>query len=73
MHQISNIHLENLEVEDAGVVLREALIRRNHSVQQLLVHCQTGDGSQQPAVTYQRQFHELRNHLSHAYGFIKYH
>lgn len=45
----------NLEMEDAGVVLSEALIRGNHSVQQLLVHCQTGDGSQQPAVTCQQQ------------------
>lgn len=52
-------YVENLEVEDAGVVLGEALIRRDHSVQQLLIHRQAGDGCQQPAVTCQWQNHEL--------------
>ena len=46
-------------MEDAGIVLGEALIRGNHSVQQLLIDRQTGDGSQQPAVTCQQQIHEL--------------
>lgn len=46
-------------MEDAGVVLSEALILGNYSVQQLLVQCQTGDGSQQPAITCQGQIHEL--------------
>ena len=42
---------KNLEVEDAGVVVSEALVRRDDSVQQLLVQRQAGDGSEQPAVT----------------------
>lgn len=49
----NKFRVENLEVEDAGVVLGEALIGGDHSVQQLLVHRQAGDGCQQPAVTCQ--------------------
>lgn len=49
----------NLEVEDAGVVFGEALVRGNNSVQQLLVQRETGDGSQQPAVTCRQQIDEL--------------
>lgn len=55
----------NLEVEDAGVVLSEALIPGHHSVQQLLVHRQTGDGGEQPAVACQQQIRELWKHLIH--------
>lgn len=50
---------ENLEMKDAGVVLREALVRGDHSVQQLLVDGQAGDGGQQPAVPCRQQIHEL--------------
>lgn len=48
----------NLKVEDSGVILSEALIWRNHSVQQLLVQSQTGNGGEQPAVSCQ-QIHDL--------------
>lgn len=47
---MSNVYWKNLEVKDAGVVFCEALVRRDHSVQQLFVDGQTGDGGQQPAV-----------------------
>lgn len=43
----------DLEVEDAGVLRAEALPRRDHSVQDLRVQSQRGDGRQQPAVTWQ--------------------
>lgn len=52
--------LEDLEVEDPGVIFCEALIWRDDSVQQLLVQRQTGDGGEQPAVTCRQQIHELR-------------
>lgn len=59
----ANVNVKDLEMEDAGIVLREALIWRNHSVQQFVVHCQAGDGSQQPAVTCKQQIHELYKHF----------
>lgn len=40
-----------LEVEDAGVLVAEALTVRNHAMQQAIVERQRADGSQQPAVT----------------------
>lgn len=49
----------DLEMKDAGVVLREALVRGDHSVQQLFVDGQAGDGGQQPAVPCRQQIHEL--------------
>lgn len=61
----------NLEMKDASIVLSEALICRNHSVQQLLIHCQAGDGSQQPAVTFQQQIHELYKHKALQLSHIK--
>lgn len=42
-------------MEDAGVVFGEALVGGDHSVQQLLVHSEAGDGSEQPAVTCQQK------------------
>lgn len=42
----------DLEVEDAGVALLEALPVRHHAVQEGLVEGQRGDGRQQPAVTW---------------------
>ena len=45
----------DLEVEDAGVLRREALSGRYHSAQNLRVQSQRGDGSQQPAVTWQTE------------------
>ena len=39
------------EAEDPGIVLAEALVRRNHVVEEVLVGAEGGDGSQQPAVT----------------------
>jgi hypothetical protein len=48
---------EHLEVEDAGIVLSEALVRRDDPVQQLLVQSQTRDGSQEPAVPCPTQRH----------------
>lgn len=41
----------HLEVEDAGITFREALLRWDNTVQQLLIQREAGDGSQQPAVT----------------------
>lgn len=46
-------------MKDAGVVFREALVRRDDSVQQLFVDGQTGDGGQQPAVPCRQQIGEL--------------
>lgn len=40
----------HLEVEDAGVALLEALSVGNHSVEEVVVQGQRGDGGQQPAV-----------------------
>lgn len=42
----------DLEVEDAGVALLEALPVRHHAVQEGLVERQRRDGRQQPAVTW---------------------
>lgn len=42
-------------MEDSGIVFSEALIPRNHSVEKLFVQSQTGDGGEQPAVTYEQQ------------------
>lgn len=42
----------DLEVEDASITLREALLLRNHSVQELLIQGEAGDGGEQPAVTW---------------------
>lgn len=41
----------HLEVEDAGVLVLEALPVRHHAVQDGFVQRQRGDGRQQPAVT----------------------
>ena len=41
----------DLEVEDAGVSVLEALLGRHDAVQQLLVPAQTRHRRQQPAVT----------------------
>lgn len=46
-------------MKDAGIVFCEALVRRDHSVQQLFVDGQAGDGGQQPAVPCRQQSHEL--------------
>lgn len=40
-----------LEVEDASVVITEALVTGNHSGHHVLIESQRGDGGQQPAVT----------------------
>lgn len=45
----------NLEVEDASVVLLEALPVGHHTVQEFLVESEGADGSQQPAVTWGRR------------------
>lgn len=45
----------HLEVEDAGVVLLEALPVGHHAVQELLVEREGADGSQQPAVAWARR------------------
>lgn len=50
-------------MKDAGVVFCEALVRRDHSVQQLFVDGQAGDGGQQPAVPCRQQIHELEKRL----------
>lgn len=44
-----------LEVEDASVVLLEALPMRHHTVQELLVESKGANGSQQPAITWRRR------------------
>lgn len=41
-----------LEVEDAGVVVTEALVGGNDSGHHVLIQRQRGDGRQQPAVTW---------------------
>ncbi len=42
----------HLEVEDAGVLVVEALTVRNDAMQQTLVQSQRADGGEQPAVTW---------------------
>ena len=51
-----------LEVEDASIVLGEALVPGDDPVEQLLVESETRDGGQQPAVTCppQRQRHGMQ-------------
>ena len=44
-------HLCLLEVEDAGILLPEALIHRDDPVQKFLVQGQVGQGSQKPAIS----------------------
>lgn len=44
----------HLEMEDAGILVLEALTVRDDAVQQLLVQSQRADGSQQPAVPWER-------------------
>lgn len=70
---ISQYPCKNLEMEDSCIVLSEALVWRNHSVQELLIHSQAGNGSQQPAVTCQQQtqIHEPCKHLIQIYLCIK--
>ena len=41
----------DLEVKDAGVVVLETLILRNHAGQDVLIQSQGGNRRQQPAVT----------------------
>lgn len=41
----------HLEVENAGIAFGEALLRRDHTVQELFIQSEAGDGGQQPAVT----------------------
>lgn len=46
----------DLEVEDAGIAVLEALPVRHHAVKEGLVEREGGDGRQQPAVTCGHQF-----------------
>lgn len=40
----------HLEMEDAGISILETLAMRNHSVQEVVIESEGGDGSQEPTV-----------------------
>lgn len=42
----------NLEMENASIVLSEALVWWNDSVPKGFIQSQTGNGSQEPAISY---------------------